>query len=54
MDPDPNPGGPKIYGPGGSGSGFGSRSATMVNTKFWLNKYVNNHSSIIERKKNNN
>ncbi len=30
MDPDPDPGGPKTCGYGGSGSGFASVSATLV------------------------
>jgi hypothetical protein len=30
MDPDPDPGGPKTYGSGGSKSGYGSGSATLA------------------------
>jgi hypothetical protein len=29
VDPNPDPGGPKTRGSGGSGSGFGSESATL-------------------------
>ncbi len=32
MDPDPDPGGPKTCGSGGSRSGFGSGSATLKGT----------------------
>jgi hypothetical protein len=33
MDPDPDPGGPKTCGSGGSRSGFGSRSAALRASK---------------------
>ena len=36
MDPDPVPGGKKIYGYYGSGFGFGSGSATLISTKALL------------------
>ncbi len=41
QDPDPDPGGPKTCGSGGSGSEFGSGSATLhcINSELYLAKW---------------